>query len=116
MGNYKKFTDDKGRGVVLDSSTRELVLKISYLSEENCSSKDFDSALGLIKILIESKRARHYSRDQYQIVVIFVGILHVIISSSTIVVNNFMHKGYLIPSSLEKTRAKFDNFLHEFKK
>lgn len=116
MGNYKKFTDDKGRGVVLDSSTRELVLKISYLSEENCSSKDFDSTLELIKILIESKRERHYSIDQYQIVDIFVGNLHVIISSSTIVVNNFMHKGYVVPSTLEKTRTKFDNFLHEFKK
>lgn len=116
MGNYKKFTDEKGRGVVLDSSTRELVLKTLYLMDKNCSSDVFDSTLELIKILIESKIARHYSRDQYQIVDIFVGILHVIISSSTIVVNNFMHKGYLIPSSLEKTRAKFDNFLHEFKK
>ena len=51
-----------------------------------------------------------------QISDVLVGNLHIIISSSTIVVNNFMHKGYLIPSSLEKTRAKFDNFLHEFKK
>lgn len=116
MGNYKKFTEDKGRGVVLDSSTRELVLKISYISEENCSSKDFDSALRLIKILIESKRSRHYSRYMDQISDVLVGNLHIIISSSTIVVNNFMHKGYLIPSSLEKTRSKFDNFLHEFKK
>ena len=116
MCNYKKFTDEKGRGVVIDSSTKELVLKTFYLLDKNCSSDFFDSTLELIKILIESKRARHYSRDQYQIVDIFVGILHVIISSSTIVVNNFMHKGYLIPSSLEKTRAKFDNFLHEFKK
>ena len=84
--------------------------------DKNCSSDAFDSTLELIKTLIESGRARHYSRDQYQIVDIFVGNLHVIISSSTIVVNNFMHKGYVIPSTLEKTRAKFDNFLHEFKK
>lgn len=116
MGNYKKFTDEKCRGVVLDSSTRELVLKTLYLMDKNCSSDVFDSTIELIKILIESKRARHYSRDQYQIVDIFVGILHVIISSSTIVVNNFMHKDNLISSSLEKTRDKFDNFLHEFKK
>lgn len=27
MSSYKKFTDEKGIGVVLDSSTRELVLK-----------------------------------------------------------------------------------------
>ena len=114
--NYKKFTDEKGRGVVLDSSTRELVLKTFYLLDKNCSSDVFDSTLELIKILIESKRARHYSKDQYQIVDVFVGILHVIISSSTIVVNNFMHKGYVVPSTLGKTRAKFDNFLHEFKK
>lgn len=116
MGNYKKFTDEKGRGVVLDSSTRELVLKTLYLMDKNCSYDVFDSTLELIKTLIESERAKHYSRYQDQIVDIFVGNLHVIISSFTIVVNNFIHKGYFIPSSLENTRAKFDNFLHEFKK
>ena len=110
MGNYKKFTDDN---VVLDSSTRELVLKISYLSEENCSYEDLDSALGLIKILIESKGARHYSRYLDQISDVLVGNLHIIISSSTVVINN---KVYFIPSSLEKTRSMFNNFLHEFKK
>ena len=112
MGNYKKFTDDN---VVLDLSTRELVLKISYLSEENCYN-DFDSALRLIKILIESKRARHYSRYMDQISDVLVGNLHIIISSSTVVINNYIHKVYFIPSSLEKTRSMFNNFLHEFKK
>lgn len=34
MCNYKKFTDEKGRGVVLDSSTRELVLKTLYLMDK----------------------------------------------------------------------------------
>lgn len=116
MGNYKKFTDERGRSVVLDPSTRELVLKISYLSDENCSYEDLDSALGLIKILIESKGARHYSRYLDQISDVLVGNLHIIISSSTIVVNNYMHKVYFIPSSLEKTRSMFNNFLHEFKK
>lgn len=114
MSSYKKFTDEKGRGVVLDSSTRELVLKTFYLLDKNCSSDVFDYTLELMKILIESKGARHYSRDQYQIVDIFVGNLHVIISSSTIVVNNFMHKGYVVPSTLDKTRTLFDNFLNDF--
>lgn len=116
MDNYKKFTDERGRSVVLDPSTRELVLKISYLSDENCSCEDLDSALGLIKILIESKGARHYSRYLDQISDVLVGNLHIIISSSTVIINNYMHKVYFIPSSLEKTRAMFNNFLHEFKK
>ena len=116
MDNYKKFTDENGRGVVLDSSTRELVLKTLYLLDKNCSSEVFDSTLELIKILIESKRARHYSRYLYQISDVLVGNLHIIISSSTVIINNYMHKVYFIPSSLEKTRAMFNNFLHEFKK
>jgi hypothetical protein len=116
MGNYKKFTDEKCRGVVLDSSTRELVLKTLYLMDKNCSSDVFDSTLELIKILIESKRARHYSRYMDQISDVLVGNLHIIISSSTVVINNYIHKVYFIPSSLEKTRSMFNNFLHEFKK
>ena len=116
MNNYKKFTDERGRSVVLDPSTRELVLKISYRSDKNWSYEYLDSAWGLIKILIESKGARHYSRYLDQISDVLVGNLHIIISSSTVIINNYMHKVYFIPSSLEKTRSMFNNFLHEFKR
>ena len=42
--------------------------------------------------------------------------MHFIISSSTVVINYYIYNVYFIPSSLDKTRSMFNNFLHEFKK
>lgn len=114
MVDYKEFTDENGRCVLLYSSTKELIIQKSYLSEKNCSSNVSNSTLELIKILIESKEAKHYSRHIDLIADIFVRNLHIGIYSSSIVISNkFESKGNLIPSSLCRTKAIFDNFLHD---
>lgn len=114
MDNYKEFADEKGRGVVLNFSSRELVIRRGFFSPNNCSSEDINSTLELIKILIESKEARHYSRYINQLADVIVGNLHIIVSSTTVVVNNYRSTGYMIASYLDKTRTLFDNFLNDF--
>lgn len=114
MDNYKEFADEKGRGVVLNFSSRELVIRRSYRPLDNCSSKNIYSTLELLKILIESKEARHYTTYLDQIAEVIVGNLHIVLSSTTIVVNNFRTTGYLVASYLDRTRAMFDNFLQDF--
>lgn len=114
MDNYKEFADEKGRGVVLNISSKELVLRRIYRPLDNCSSEDLNSTLELIEILIESKEARHYSMYIDQIAEVIVGNLHIVLSSTTIVVTNFRTTGYKIASYLDKTRAMFDKFLQDF--
>ena len=114
MDNYKEFADEKGRGVVLNFSSRELVIRRGFFSPNNCSSEDINSTLELIKILIESKEARHYSMYIDQIAEVIVGNLHIVLSSTTIVVTNFRTTGYKIASYLDRTGAMFDKFLQDF--
>lgn len=115
MDNYKEFADEKVRGVVLNLYSRELVIRRGFFSPNNCSSsEDINSTLELIKILIESKEARHYSRYINQLADVIIGNLHIIVSSTTVVVNNYRSTGYMIASCLDKTRTLFDNFLNDF--
>lgn len=116
MDNTYCFTDDKGRSLIIYSSIKEILLKKTSETNTNFSSEELNSIVESIKPLIESKEAIHfyYSDNYNEESHIILGNLQICIDNYTLSFSNLLYTKHLVPSSLERTKNMFDNFLEYY--
>ena len=108
--------DDRSRCLMLCPHSKEIIIqKLSYKVYANTSSEEIDIIVDLVKNIIESNSAKHYSpKNDSESAFVILGNLRVYVNTWSLSIDNERYTKNLKLSSLGITNIIFDKFLNNF--